>query len=251
MEVIIFFKKVFQKSLTSKVLKIISIWIFSILVNMFFINFSWAERYELMWNKYQEYVKLENNVFENLRFHLSHFQLREGIHLKLTLEDQLGRMWIFKFKRSTNDIIAYRVFAFLGINSPEIHHIYLNINGKRYGGSIQRYISHKGSLSNFSIQDLTPEALSDLLKIHILDWLMSNWDCAPGQFLVHSVDKKGKGKDIFRIDNDSAFKFYGKDNLAIGYYCPYFDSPDDSFYNRLWQAYLEGRIKLNFIVAFV
>lgn len=205
---------------------------------------------------YEKWLKLENETFRMLAFKLSPIQLvKKGYRPKLTLEDNLGKKWIFKALEGENryhtkgaiDTVVYRIYKLFGLETPETHPIILNINGKDVYGSIQRYISNKGALSNHDICNLSKDCFNYSIKAHILYWLLANYDAHMGNFLVQSLDRKGNPKKIIRVDNDSAFWFLGQDRLEYDYFAPWRTKASDIYYYRLWKAYISKNISLDLV----
>ena len=102
-------------------------------------------------------------------FTLSEFQIKKGETLKLILEDQLGRKWIFKSAESDylGSRIAYLLYKLFGLNTPEVHYKIFNINGKFIRGNIQRFIPNQGTLEGVELSGLPENCLNYLLKTHI------------------------------------------------------------------------------------
>ncbi len=203
---------------------------------------------------YKECLKLENETFKMLTFKFSSIQLaKRGYRPNLTMEDNLGKKWIFKALEERNpyytkgviDTVVYRVYKLFGIETPEIHPISLNINGKDIYGSIQRYISNKGIMCGHDISNLSQDCFNYSIKAHVLYWLLANYDAHLGNFLVQSIDKKGNPKKIIRVDNDNAFWFLGQDKLEYDYIIPWHTKVSDFYYYRFWKAYISKNISLD------
>ena len=195
---------------------------------------------------YKEFVTVENNVFEKLVFTPSDFQFKKGTRLKLILEDQFGRKWIFKPGNvEQRSMVVYRLFMLFGLESPETHIVSFIINGKQISGSMQMFITHKGTLDQVAPNSLSKEALSYLLKEHVLTWLIANYDAQPVNFLVISSAEKGKINKIVRVDYDSSFLLLGQDNLEIDYISPWQNNPYKSYYTILWKSFIAKDIFLD------
>ncbi len=216
---------------------------------------SYASEYQQLIEIYQGCLSLENEVFKKLTFKLHRAQLiKRGIRPKLTLEDNLGREWIFKFSLNgipDKPVIAYRISKLFGIECPEIHPITLNINGKDVYGSIQRLVPNKGTLVNCPVARLSLRSINYLMDTHVLFWLLGDYDAHASNFIIlYFTDGKKLG-GIMRVDNDMAFNFSRQDdlNLINGYN----NSWVDTYYYVFWKDYISKKagfdIKTNY--AFV
>ena len=195
---------------------------------------------------YREWMDLEENIFRMLVFKPSSFQLNKGTNLKLILDDQFGRKWIFKpadRDQAGNLVAVYRLYSLFGLVTPETHIKTLNINGKETSGSVQLFVDSLGTLvdRNTRPDDLTEKAANYLLRTHVLTWICADYDATPSNFLITAI-KEEKVDTLERIDHDAAFQLLGKDELTT-------ESQQRnsyvSYYDRLWKAYLSGEIKLD------
>jgi hypothetical protein len=210
----------------------------------------YKEEYSRLISTYKRWSRLEREIFERLTFRLSSSQLvRRGEHLKLTLEDNLGRKWIFKtsgyYERIEAAIIVYHLYKLFGLESPEIHPITLNINGKKVSGSIQIFVPNRSTLNYYSPDQLSPNCLNYLIRTYVLNWLLANYDAHSSNFLVLSFEKEGRVGRIARIDNDAAFIFLGQDSLKWDYVIPWYEDHLVNYYSRLWKAYMSNHINLD------
>ncbi|MFC1592826.1 hypothetical protein ACFL4C_02310 [Candidatus Omnitrophota bacterium] len=208
---------------------------------------------------YKEWLDLETRVFNSLSFRLSSLQLiREGFCAKLTLEDNLGRKWIFKpdyteaskphyghyYVSGESACVIYRAYKLFGLQTPRIHFITLDINQKRVSGSIQEFMPNQGTLSKHPPYQISYRALSYLVKNHVIDWLLANYDCSPQNFLVLSFDETGQAEKIMRVDNEIAY--WSLDNSELRYDWPYpqHQKPRTKYYYQLWKNYILKKISL-------
>ena len=205
---------------------------------------------------YNEWSKLENETFEMLSFKPSLTQLiKEGTRLKLMLEDNLGKKWMFKpdflkkqgpkYAQGEIATIVYRVYKLFGVDTPRTHFITLNINDKEIFGGMQEYIPNKGTLRKHTPAGLSPEALNYLLKSQVLDWLLANHDTSRKHFLITSLTSQNKPKKIIRIDNDAALRLSENDELRYDWKSDHFTKISSNYYFKLWQSYLAKEIDLN------
>ncbi len=200
---------------------------------------------------YTKCLQTEEDIFKKLTFKLSQQQLlKKGSNLKITLEDNLGKKWIFKPHGGEKSAVVYRLYKLFGIETPEAHYINFTLNGKRIAGSIQKYIVSKGGLEHYPLQRLSIKSLNYLLKSHAIDWLIKNLDDHALNYLVLSLDKNGDVKDLIRIDNDSAFT----ENCNLDYTCMlcissqqdnrYMSEKNSSYFYRICEAYKSKNIDL-------
>jgi len=207
--------------------------------------------YEKLIQLYTKYLRIEEDVFKKLDFKLSQEQLlKKGTNLKITFEDNLGGKWIFKPYRGKESTAVYHLYKLFGIETPESHCLNFTLNGKRIIGSIQKYaISQKG-LEHYSLQKLSIKSLNYLLKSHVIDWLINNFDDHALNYLVLSLDKSGNVEDLIRIDNEAAFT----ENCNLDYnrmLCipsqddsRYKSGKSSSYFYRLTEAYKSKSIDL-------
>ncbi len=208
---------------------------------------------------YKEWLYLEEAVFKKLSFRLSPSQaIKTGYRAKFILEDNLGRKWMFKpdyyaegkkisssFIRGRVAVIVYRIYKLFGLETARINYTALNINDKKISGSIQLFISNIGTLKNYPPHRISPNALNYLLKIHVINWLLSNNDSNSNNFLALSSNNLGKLEKIMRIDNEFAFILLGKDRLKDDWpYLPITKSYN-KYYPLLWKNYICKKISLD------
>ena len=236
-----------------KIIGVVMIYLtFNLLVNLLIPHASAAESiqnsYIELIQTYEECMQLESSVFQRLTFTLSDFQLKKGTRLKLILDDQLGRKWLYKMVRKgilkpgdpefwSRSIAIYHLFTLFGLDTPQIHPITLNINGEETAGSIQKFISNKGTLDGIKPSELALDALTYLLKTHVIAWLTADHDANTANFLIISSGNN-KIDEIVRVDNDQAFWFLGQDELR-------WDYAYSKFYTQLWKFYMSKDISLD------
>ncbi len=207
--------------------------------------------YEKLIKLYTKYLQTEEDVFKKLTFKLSQEQLlKKGSNLKFTLEDNLGRKWIFKPYRAKESAAVYHLYRLFGIETPEVHYINFALNGKQITGSIQRYVISKAGLENYSLQRLSIKSLNYLLKSHVVDWFINNFDDHALNYLVLSLDKSENIKDLVRIDNEAAFTENCNFDYARMLCVPsqsgsiYLSGKNNSYFYRLCEAYKSKTINL-------
>lgn len=203
-----------------------------------------TEEYEKLIKTYENFIELEIDVFKDLTFTLSDSQIKTGTVLKLMLEDQLGRKWIFKFGDSgpKGPVEIYRLFKLFGLDAPEIHYKTLNINGKMMQGSIQKFIENQGTLKGVKPDELPQNCLDYLSKAYVFNWLVANHKSHEEQFIVAGNDKI---KEILRVDN-SIEPILGEDELKYDYFPVSSVKPPASlmYYYGFWKDYMSNKISL-------
>ena len=260
------------KSKMSMLIFIIKIFFFSFLtIPSFNGNAEILPEFKNMINSHQKYENIEEEVFKKLVFKLSSFQLEDNNYantLRLILEDQLNRRWLFKFGRNASDgaIAIYRIFSLFGLDTPEIHYKELNINGEILPGTIQRFIPNLGTLAKFLKEDknltlnratannphanwptadidfkiFPSHALDYLVKMHIMSWLTTCHHIHPSQFLVIGENKKPE--KIMKIDNAIEWFLLGQDELSETYQTPLLHA--EIGYVKLWSPFKRKKINL-------
>lgn len=205
---------------------------------------------------YTEWLEVEGRVFSKLSFQLSSSQpIKKGYSAKLILEDNLGRKWIFKpaypaehfssLKKIKGPIIVYRLYKLFGLPTPQIHYVTLDINDKKIPGNIQEFIANKGSLSGVYLSKIAASGLDYLLKTHVIDWMVSNYDAGVDNFLVLSLNAQGQPEKIMRIDNTSDITLFNKDMLKYDWRLPGQKKPYTKYYNDFWKNYALKKIQLD------
>jgi hypothetical protein len=162
-----------------------------------------------------------------------------GMHTKQVWVDQLGNDWMSKsFQSDPNagaridaEHIANRIGRLFGSNSPETRT--MTLDGK------YQYVQHlkpaKGDLSGSTPDSLTEDQLSQVMSEHVMDWLNSNHDSHPMNILFDV-----NGKDIIPIDKGQAWRFFGQDQLAVGYLPP--SNPVAVWYDQFYYAVQSGSL---------
>ncbi|MCK5492639.1 MAG: hypothetical protein KAJ14_05975 [Candidatus Omnitrophica bacterium] len=216
--------------------------------------------YNELINIYKKWLTLDSEAFQILSFKLSSEQLiKKGAQIKLTLDDNFGRKWIFKpgytgekkcpywdhSIKKEKAVIVYRIYKLFGLPNPRIHFVTLNINGKKISGNIQRFISNKGTLSKYSPSQISQKALSYILKTHILDWILINDNARTEHFIITSLDKTNKPEQLMRVDNSINSGFSKINTLSNSWACPPKDKICNTFYYFIWQDYTRNKINLD------
>ncbi|MFH1777234.1 MAG: hypothetical protein ABH952_06740 [Candidatus Omnitrophota bacterium] len=189
-----------------------------------------------------EILELNNKAITNITFKLNEEQhYLGGWHQKLILKGSDGNLWLFKFtgKEGADRAGVVSSWAKLfGVNFNEVYYISLPINGEMVDGSVQRFFSSSTTLCNISPQSLSDQQIEQLQKQQVLDWLIYNFDTKCNNFIVLS-----NTGEIIGVDKESCFE-YPDEKIDLSrkstvYYRKY------SYYNKFWQAYIRGTIKVD------
>lgn len=162
-----------------------------------------------------------------------------GMHTKQAWVDQAGNEWMSKaFKNDPNsgaridaEHVAMTIGRLFGAHSPETRT--MNLQGQ------YQYVQHlapaKGDLSGRTPESLTVDQLGQVMEEHVIDWLNSNHDSHPMNFLLDP-----DGKNIIPIDKGQAWRFFGQDELAVGYLPP--SNPIAVWYDQFYYAVQNGQV---------
>lgn len=213
-----------------------------------------SKEYALLIETYKEWLELEGSVFKKLSFKLSSSQMvKTGFNAKFIIEDNIGRKWLFKpdfldYKsigriKGKVSVLVYRLYKLFGLESPQIHFLTLNINDEEISGSLQEFVDSAGNLSLIPPKKLGPKAIDYLLKSHVIDWLLANYDAGADNFLAISFGDGNRVEKIMRIDNEGAFLLLNKDKLKHDWKTVDSKSDPIKYYNRFWENYLHNKIR--------
>jgi len=166
----------------------------------------------------------------------------EGAHTNYFYTDEKGEKWLFKPVhedfRAHGDEVAYRVGRLIDPQAIEVRVI--TLDGKV--GSIQKWrtdLASKPDFAGVDPRDLSPREIEQLQREHVLDWLIANHDGHAKQFL------RGRDGHVYGIDKGQLFKFLGSDRLSIDYHPNAQFGESEPYYNTLFRAVKEGRVKLD------
>lgn len=108
-------------------------------------------------------------------------------------------------------------------------------------GSVQKLIpgAVSGSYKGLDPQLLEAPEIKALQQEHVIDWLISNHDAHGGQFI-----RKDLG-EVYGIDKSQAFKYFPNDELSTTYHPNAKYGEDEPYYNKMWRAAAEGKMKFN------
>ncbi len=155
------------------------------------LEYKWNSLYEL----YNEIIKLEESNFSNKVFSLANDeeQIEKGISNKIVLKDQDGEKWIFKLffpYADYNTLACYKVSKILGLKIPETHVSSFTINGKQIEGLMIRFIDKTvifEGMEDYISYKFSDNAISDILKKEVFDYLVANRDVTRSNLLFRKV----------------------------------------------------------------
>ena len=85
------------------------------------------------------------------------------------------------------------------------------------------------------LDKMNPQDLLEVQKHNVFDWLMSNHDAHPGQWL------RLNDGTVAGIDKDQAFKHFGSDRLDPDFHPNQYYNERPPVYNNLWSDFAQGR----------
>ena len=166
----------------------------------------------------------------------------EGAHTKYFYTDEKGEKWLFKPAaeefRAYGDEVAYRVGRLIDPEAIEVRVI--TLDGRV--GSIQKWktgLASKADFAGIEPADLSPRDVQQLQREHVVDWLLSNHDGHGKQFL------RTKDGHVYGIDKGQLFKFLGDDKLSIDYHPNGRFGESEPYYNTVFRAAKEGKVKFD------
>ncbi len=119
--------------------------------------------------------------------------------------------------------------------------------GKVIGSIQQKIIPVQSNVNLFKWQanpdDSLPEStVSDLMKEHILDWTLCNFDTKGENFLMQG------GGHIISFDKEASFNhLLDKEAQTMSY--SYKPHSNDTIYNTMFKGFIEGKLDLDFYAA--
>ena len=158
-----------------------------------------------------------------------------GTHGSEIFVDEDGQFWLVKRPEIGDEFVtavqqaAARLLIAVGLGTPEV---YVFDNGRM---SVQRWLD---DAEEFEFAELSEQDVVTLLKHHIVDWLMSNHDAHPGQFL------RTRDGTIVAIDKDQSLKYLGRDELDPNFHPNAYYGTREPVYNTLWADFFLGHVVL-------
>ena len=163
----------------------------------------------------------------------------KGMHSKTVWKDQNGNEWMSKgFPNDPNgparidaEHEANVISRMYGFGAPKTQTMMLE--GKYV--YLQHLAPADKDLQGYGPNDLSEQQLIQTMQEHVLDWLVSNHDSHPENFLI---DPQG---NVFGIDKGQAWRWFPSDKLAVGYLPS--GNPVPVWYDKFYKAVQNGQIK--------
>jgi SPP1 gp7 family putative phage head morphogenesis protein len=168
-------------------------------------------------------------------------QVSAGFHAKEVYQSPDGSLWMFKDTSAGKPYQAYadelgnKIRDLVGLSNTDTYTVTMPDGRfgslqRLYGASSERRDFFKGAVD---VARLKPDQLDALSKNQVIDWLTSNMDAHPGQFMRVSGSMEPK-----EIDFGQAFKFFGKDSLDASFN----PNPEKDIYSYLDKAFSAGKL---------
>lgn len=154
--------------------------------------------------------------------------------------DPTGQTWLVKHPRDGEhwpaalDLATAHIQQRSGLPTPEIHSV--DMGGvptpvhKMIPGAQKAFPGKR-----FDHASASPEDVMTLQKHNVLDWLTSNHDAHPGQFIR---DPQGQ---LIGIDKGQAYRYFGKDQLHPDYHPNAGYGEKEPIYNTMWRNFSRGQ----------
>lgn len=157
-----------------------------------------------------------------------------GTHGAQVHTDAAGSRWLVKPQEDFMnhlDVGTAALSQAAGLTTPETH----LVDTPDGMASAQRMLDSRPAFSGrFDPSRLTPADRLSLQKQHALDWMLSNHDAHPGQFL-RTTDGQLVG-----IDKGQAYRYFGRDKLDSGFHPNEYYGEREPVYNTMWRDYARG-----------
>jgi hypothetical protein len=201
--------------------------------------------------RFQDVLHLAQNIgaktseYEKLEFRpvKSPLPLTGGHNPIQAMQDQFDRYWVFKsifdkgvHYKAVGDKVGGDLAKAVGLPSPVVHFASEEINGKVQFGTVMPMIKHTGKRLPVSPKAWTEAQKDQLTASHVFRWLIGDHDGKAANFLVL------KDGNLVPIDFGNMYRNIGKDKLER-HYAP---NPTPQVYNKMWEAYVNSSIDLNF-----
>jgi len=169
-------------------------------------------------------------------------------HGAKTTADSTGQRWLVKPPRDNEhwpaalDVATAQLQQRAGLATPEIHSV--NMRGvptpvhKMIPGAEDAFPGKR-----FDHASASPEDIMELQKHNIFDWMISNHDAHPGQFIR---DPQGQ---LMGIDKGQAYRYFGADKLDPNFHpngpepFGYYEEPP--IYSNMWKNFASGKGHMN------
>jgi hypothetical protein len=165
-----------------------------------------------------------------------------GAKEKSFLKDSKGNTFLWKptdnkFRAEVQQAVSDLSSLFLG--KGEYIPVKSTTRDDKFG-SIQPYLENvKGDLSQKDLTKLTEKQCNDLLRERVVDWLFSNHDTHPKQFIELNDGS------ILGVDKEQSWKHIGDDVLSTTYHPNKVYDESPPIYNKLFDLYTKGKTKLD------
>ncbi|MCL4736498.1 MAG: hypothetical protein KJ050_16355 [Candidatus Omnitrophica bacterium] len=158
-----------------------------------------------------------------------------GMHSKSIYQDAQGNSWLFKPQAETfrthGEEAAYKIGRWIDPEAVEVRSC--TLNGKT--GSIQRIVPSRDLTGDMS--EIAGQFLDQVQREHVIDWLVSNHDGHPGQWII------GTDGHLYGIDKGQGWRFFGTDVLNINYHPNRTYGAPEPLYNTLFREAKTGKWK--------
>lgn len=165
-----------------------------------------------------------------------------GAKPKDLYKDEQGNKWMFKPSsdafRAHVEQSASEIARMVNPNAVEV---YATTLGGKFG-SVQKLVPNVAPKSDFRGTDLTKldqKSVRQIQQEHVIDWLTSQHDSHPGQFVRTS------GGEVLGIDKSQAYKHIGSDRLSINYHPNVKYGETEPIYNTMGRLAQQGKLKLD------
>lgn len=167
-----------------------------------------------------------------------------GTHDAQVHEDAQGQHWLVKppsFDESWPaplDVATAQLQQRVGLTTPEIQ----QVDWHGVPTAVHKMFPAQDAFpgKRFDHQNMDPNDLLTLQKHNVLDWLTSNHDAHPGQFIRH----RDTG-ELIGIDKGQAFKHFGVDQLDPGFHPNARYGETEPIYNTMWRNFAQGKGHMN------
>jgi len=167
-----------------------------------------------------------------------------GTHDAEVHEGNDGQRWLVKHPRweeswpAPLDQATGALQQRMGLTTPEIHTVDFDGVPTPVHKMFPATDAFPGK--RFDHNQLSPEDLVTLQKHHVLDWLTSNHDSHPGQFIRH----RDTG-ELVGIDKGQAFRYFGSDQLDPGFHPNANYGEVEPIHNTMWRNFARGQGHMN------
>ena len=159
-----------------------------------------------------------------------------GTHGAQVHTDAQGHRWLVKPQEAFMnhlDAGTAAISQLAGLTTPDTQVVDL---GRGQGASAQRMLESSPAFrGSFNVARLSPQDRMALQKSNVLDWMLSNHDAHPGQF-IRTTDGQLVG-----IDKGQSFRYMGRDKLDPAFHPNAYYGEREPVYNTMWRHYAQGR----------